>query len=512
MSVLNSITDKIPPGFRWLGKTLLHASVMTSVFVAGIALIGVAQRTGWIQIGDGSQSTEASSQTADSERFICPMMCVPPTSEPGRCPVCGMELVAAVSSSGGDSVSISIEPAHRRLIGIRTATVKMESVTRTIRTIGSIEYNESQLSTISAYSDGRLEKLYANYVGVPVRSGDNLALIYSPDLYTAQAEFLSSQQQSNSNRFVDRSRMELLAAEKLIELGMSSAQIETLRQEQIAESRIRVKSPQDGTVIEKLAVEGDYVKTGQTLFRVADLSTVWLMLDLFPDDAARVLFGQTVEAETAASPGSTFVGRVAFVAPRVDPKTRAVQVRVEMVNSEGKLRPGDFASAKLKVPAIPRDQVYDPELAGKYISPMHPQVIEERPGTCPICEMDLIPTSDLGFSDTPLPEHQVVTIPRDAVLMAGSKSVVYVEVETGRFEVRRIKVAALTDREAVIAEGLAEGEIVAVDGNFLLDSQSQLAGNPSLLDPSRAPTAPKSNPAEEEDPFEGMEVQVLDFE
>ena len=234
------------------------------------------------------------------------MMCVPPTTEPGRCPVCGMELVPATSDSGGDGVSISINPAHRRLIGIRTEMAKMDSVDRTIRTIGSIQYDESQLSTISAYVDGRLEKLYADYLGVPVKEGDDLALIYSPELYTAQAEFLTTQEQKTSSRFIDTSRMQEMAAEKLVELGMSEAQIASLRQERVAKSRIRIQSPQNGTVIEKMAVEGDYVKTGQSIYRVADLSTVWMMLDLFPDDAARVLFGQEVEAQISQWPVDRF--------------------------------------------------------------------------------------------------------------------------------------------------------------------------------------------------------------
>ena len=477
---------KVLAPWLWLGRRLMNGGIVVVVFLGILWSMGFAMRQGWFPDA-GNDSAANQSASGEVKRYICPMMCVPPTTEPGRCPVCGMELVEAAAGGSGDGVSISIEPAHRRLIGVRTAMAKMDSVNRTIRTIGSIQYDESRLSTISAYVDGRLEKLFADYVGVPVGQGDDLALIYSPELYTAQAEFLAAQDQKASSRFVDSARLRELAAEKLFELGMSADQIETLRLEQQAKSRIRVRSPQNGTVIEKLAVEGDYVKTGQSIYRVADLSTVWMMLDLFPDDAARVLFGQEVEAEISSAPGIVFTGRVAFIDPTVNPATRSVRVRVEMLNLDGKLRPGDYATARVSVPAIPRDQVYDPALAGKYISPMHPQVIQDMPGACPICDMELIPTTQLGFSDVPLPEQQVVTIPRDAVLMAGSNSVVYVEAEPGRFVVRRISLGALTDDEAIVAEGLNAGEMVATQGNFLLDSQSQLAGNPSLLDPTEAP-------------------------
>ena len=157
-----------------------------------------------------------------------------------------------------------------------------------------------------------------------------------------------------------------------------------------------------------------------------------------------------------------------------------------MTNLDGRLKPGDYASATIRVPAIPREQVYDPALANKWISPMHPQIIRNQAGRCPICDMELVPTRDLGFADEPLLEQSVVSIPRSAVLMAGDNSVVYVETEPGIFEIRQLTLAALTDSLAIVSEGLATGETVATDGNFLIDSQMQLGGKPSLMDPGRA--------------------------
>ncbi len=455
-------------------------------------LVGLAQRSGWLgAAGRGATEDSAAASGGDEEAlYICPMMCTPPSTEPGRCPVCGMELVKASSGGGGDGISVTIEPAARRLLGIQTAVAQKGAVERTIRTIGSIDYDESRLATISAYVDGRLEKMYADYVGVPVSQGDDLALIYSPKLYSAQAEYVASLEGSSLQRLGGNVNLTELAEENLSELGMTAAQIEDLRNTRKPQSRIRISSPQRGTVIEKAAVEGDYVKTGQKIYQVADLSSVWLMLDLFPDDAAVVRFGQQVEAEVRSYPGEVFTGRVAFIDPTVDAKTRTVRVRVEMLNFDGKLRPGDYATARVSVPAVPSDQTYDPALANKYISPMHPQIIRDAPGQCPLCGMDLIPTSQLGFSSEPLPQQQVVTVPRSAVLMAGDNSVLYVATEPGRFEVRRVSVGMRTDDEAVIVAGLAAGETVATDGNFLIDSQMQLSGNPSLLDPSKAPAYP----------------------
>ncbi|GAB5404820.1 MAG: hypothetical protein Aurels2KO_30510 [Aureliella sp.] len=493
-------------GMKWLMRTGVQAA--TVVIVAGLVffLLGVAQRTKWLTAdGFSGGNDEAVAETGGGEekRYICPMMCTPPSTEPGRCPVCAMELVEATGGGGGDGISVTMEPSARRLVGIQTAMSKMGEVNRTIRTIGSIDFDESQLSTISAYIDGRLEKMYANYAGVKVNEGDDLALIYSPQLYTAQTEFITSM---NSDGKIGRFQiaggdLNKMARENLAELGMTQSQIDQLGKSGKPMSRIRIKSPQSGTVIEKSAVEGDYVKTGHKLYRVADLSSVWLMLDLFPDDASAVRFGQQVEAEIQSMPGEVFTGRVAFIDPTVNPKTRTVRVRVEIMNFDGKLRPGDYATARVTVPAIPMDQVYDPALANKYISPMHPQVIRDEPGKCPLCDMDLVPTSQLGFASRPLPMQQVVTVPRDAVLLAGENSVIYVETEPGRFEIRRVTVGPMNRKEAVIVEGLSAGETVATGGNFLIDSQMQLAGNPSLMDPTKAPSyspgpleIPKTNP------------------
>ncbi len=489
---LSSISSTRPNRADWLLRIGMRAGAVVSVAVLVIFLLGVAQRTGWLTAdgfsGGPSQSvTEAGD--GEDKRYICPMMCTPPSTEPGRCPVCGMELVEATGGGGGDGISVTIEPSARRLVGIQTAMSKLGEVQRTIRTIGSIDFDESQLSTISAYVDGRLEKMYANYAGVKVRQGDDLALIYSPQLYTAQTEFITSLRSDGRIGRFDFNGGDLndMAREKLAEFGMTQAQIDELAKSGKPQSRIRIKSPQSGTVIEKSAVEGDYVETGQKLYRVADLSSVWLMLDLFPDDASAVRFGQQVEAEIQSIPGEVFTGRVAFIDPTVNAKTRTVRVRVEIMNFDGKLRPGDYATARVTVPAIPTSQVYDPALANKYISPMHPQVIRDAPGQCPLCDMDLVPTSQLGFAPAPLPMQQVVTVPRDAVLLAGESSVIYVETDPGRFEIRRVTVGPMNRQEAVIVEGLAAGETVATGGNFLIDSQMQLAGNPSLLDPTKAP-------------------------
>lgn len=475
--------------WAWLIRVAVNGLIALAIIVLSFFLLGTAQHFGFLtDLDSDSEAGGAANETDAAKRYICPMMCTPPSTEPGRCPVCAMELVEATGEIGGDGISVNIEPAARRLVGIQTVEAKLEEVERTIQTIGHIDFDASRMATISAYVDGRIEELFANYEGMKVRAGDDLALLYSPELFTAQTEYLSTSDATArvgrfSGSMEDLSR---LAREKLVELGMAPSQIEELERKQKPESRTRIKSPQSGTVLEKNVVEGEYLKTGKVMFRIADLSTVWMMLDLFPDDASAVRFGQQVEAEIDSQPGQVYVGRVAFISPTVDPQTRTVRVRVEFLNFDGNLRPGDYANATISVPAIRRNIVYDPSLAGKFISPMHPQIIRDQAVDCPLCGMDLIPASELGFAPQPLPPDLSVTVPRNAVLMAGNNSVVYVETDPGRFEIRRVMLGPLTEKKAVISAGINAGEAVATDGNFLIDSQMQLAGNPSLLDPSKA--------------------------
>jgi Cu(I)/Ag(I) efflux system membrane fusion protein len=176
---------------------------------------------------------------------------------------------------------------------------------------------------------------------------------------------------------------------------------------------------------------------------------------------------------------------------------------VELLN-DGRLRPGDYAEASISFPIGPQGDVYDSDLAGTWISPMHPQIIRDEPGKCPICGMDLVPTAQYGFTNEPVAQPTALHVPRSAVLMAGGNSVVYVETETGRFELRPVTVGPILRDRIVILEGIEPGEQVATAGNFLIDSQMQLAGKPSLIDPTRA----VAKEPEQEGPMQFAEIEV----
>ncbi len=486
-------------GRRWWANLFVQPLLLLACAAAAIAGLGVAQRLGWVSAGgsgggDGGHAAPA----AAAVDYICPMMCTPPQQEPGRCPVCAMELVpAAAGGSGGDERSIQVDPASRRVANIHTVAVKSAPVFRTIKTVGELTYDESTLRTIAAWTGGRLDRLYADYTGVVVNKGDHLALVYSPELYSGQVELLLAkeargQDKGNSRRRALLSSGDLYdsARERLIELGMTEDQIADLERDNKANSRMHLCAPISGTVIEKFAVEGQYVKEGDPIYKLSDLSTVWLMLELFPEQAATIRYGQMIEAHVQSFPGRSFPGRVAFIDPQVNPKTRTVGVRVVIPNPDGLLRVGDYAKAAIRVPITGVNEqmadLYDAELAGKWISPRHPHIVSSSPGQCSLCGIDLVPASRFGFCTHPQETNEVLTIPRNAVLMAGEHSVIYVETDPGRFEIRRVVLGPGIGEEIAILQGVAAGEMVATSGNFLIDSQMQLAGNPSLIDPTRA--------------------------
>lgn len=483
-----------PSYLTWWLRRLIGPLSLLVVGLLLIVAVGFAQRIGWLQGPTTGHSTPTRETSAD---FTCPMHPQIRQTTADRCPICGMALVQAVTAGGADldELSVKIEPAQRRLANIQTASVQFEPVRATINTVGSIAIDESRLATVASYIDGRIERLFADYTGVQVAERDHLAIVYSPELFTAQVEYLEnrSMPRSPGTLAAVRDAREALVKDsrrKLQELGLQEEQLRELEESGTAKARQTVYTPIGGTVIEKLAMEGKYVKAGEPIYRIADLSTVWLKLELYPEDAARVRFGQTVEARVTSLPDQIFHGRVAFIDPTIDEHKRSVGVRVEYLNPEGKLRPGDYADATIYLPIGQQGEVYDQDLAGKWISPMHPQIIRDAPGPCPICGMDLVSTERYGYATQPVDQPSSLHIPRSAVLMAGEHSVVYVETEPGRFQIRKVTLGPILRDKVIILQGLEANEIVATNGNFLIDSQMQLAGKPSLIDPTRAQPSP----------------------
>ncbi|MGI9515696.1 MAG: efflux RND transporter periplasmic adaptor subunit [Pirellulaceae bacterium] len=490
----NSRRTRLHHAFTWF-KLFAQPVIAVAIIALVVFAFGYAQRMGFFTSAD-SQTTQ-SAETDDGTEYVCPMLCVPPSKVPGRCPVCAMELQARkVSGDSKDIYGLTIEPAARRLSNIQTAMAASIPLVRQVRALGRIGEDETSQATISAWVDGRLEDLMVDFTGAEVTEGQALAVLYSPELYSAQIELLEAKkamenETTGRQRIADANRrMYESARQRLLEFGLPESQVAEIERQANPENRIRIVSPISGTVTEKMAVQGDYVSTGTPLFKVVDLSQVWLLLEMFPEEANLIRYGQSVSVTLQSQAGRKFEGRVAFIAPQINTQTQTVSVRVVISNEAGLIRIGDFAQARVYVDVTAGghvlDQVYDSGLAGKWISPRHPHIVRDEPGQCPLCGDDLVPAVDFGFVATPPERPNSVVVPRSAVLMSGEESVAYVETEPGRFEFRQVETGQVVGEQVAIISGINPGEMVVVSAPFTLDAAFNMAGKPSLIDPTRA--------------------------
>ena len=244
--------------------------------------------------------------------------------------------------------------------------------------------------------------------------------------------------------------------------------------------RVTIYSPISGVVIAKSAVEGNYVKTGSKLFDVVGLDQVWVKLDVYETEVAMIQYGQNVTFTTAALPGHEFSGAVAFIDPIVNEKTRTVQVRLNVDNSSGVLKPGMFTNGIVKAKIDSHGQALGKDLAGMWVCPMHPEEVHEQQGVCSICGMKLESAESLGYvyhgdGSNPL------LIPVSAVLKTGQRVIVYIQKDDQTFEGREIVLGHRAGDYYVVLSGLHEGERVVVRGNFKIDSAMQIAAKPSMM-------------------------------
>jgi Cu(I)/Ag(I) efflux system membrane fusion protein len=336
---------------------------------------------------------------------------------------------------------------------------------------------------LTARFPARLETLYVNFEGISVKQGDHLAKVYSPDLFAAQSELLTAY------RHDPGSAMTRAAREKLRLWDLLPEQVDAILQRGSARDRMDINAPIGGVVVEKHVKEGDYLQTGQSLFRIADLNVLWLQLEAYESDLLWLRYGQEVVFTVESFPGEAFEGIIAFIEPKVDPRTRTVQVRVNVPNPDKRLKPGMFARGIVKSVLAADGSAIDPDLAGKWISPMHPEVVKDGPGACDVCGMDLVPAESLGYSGTGDIMNPLM-IPASAVLRTGKRSVVYVrrpDTERPTFEGREVVVGPKAGDYFVVNEGLTEGEEVVTRGAFKIDSALQIVAKPSMMNPPPTP-------------------------
>ncbi len=366
--------------------------------------------------------------------------------EPGKCPICFMDLIPLEKGgeSGDEAVSlrqISLTASARKLAGIATTPVTRQSINVQTRMLGKVDYDETRIGTITAWTGGRIDKLYIDYTGSSVRKGQATASIYSPELLTAQAELIQSVKaksalKGSSLKVVKdtAARTEQAAREKLRLLGLSKNQIENIIKRGKAAEHITLYSPMSGIVIKKDVVEGVYVKTGTPIYTIADLSRVWVILEAYESDLPWIKMGMKVSFNTEAYPGKNFEGKVVYIDPVVNEKTRTVRVRLEVPNKGLKLKPGMFVRA--------------------------------------------VNTDDKQTA-------KELVIPASAPLVTGKRAVVYIAVpgKEGVFEGREIVLGPKAGDFYIVKYGLSEGEEVVTKGNFKIDSAIQIIAKPSMMNP-----------------------------
>jgi membrane fusion protein, copper/silver efflux system len=349
--------------------------------------------------------------------WTCPMHPSVNSPDPGRCPICGMELVP-VMRPGDEAGVVVIDAQRRQRIGIKTAPASRSEVVVLVQALGTLVPDETRLHDVSLKFDGWVGEVFANYSGFAVVAGQPLFDVYSPELLSAQEEFLEGERRAGAG--ANRSLAET-AHRRLRLWGIGERQIAELAKAGRALERVPILSPVTGTVLEKNVVGGSAVSAGERLYRIADLSALWLEAAVYEADLPLLKVGQRAQVSFPYQPGETVEASVAWVPPGLDAESRTARVRLELPNRAGLLKPQMYASVSIEIP--------------------------------------------LGVQ---------LVVPIDAVVMSGRANVVFVDLGDGRLQPRRIGIGRRSPQGFIVLEGLQEGEQVVTAGNFLIASESRL--------------------------------------
>ena len=473
--------------------------VAIAAFCAGLAVRGPGSRAAG---GHEHAAMGAAVGKPAAAAWTCSMHPQIKLPKPGKCPICFMPLIALETEAGEEGArTLVISEAAAALAEIETTPVERKFVAADIRMVGKVTYDETRVAYLTAWVPGRLDRLYVDYTGVPVKKGEHMVYLYSPELYAAQEELLQAlsavEELKRSNlpgvRGTAKATVDA-ARDKLRLWGLTAAQVAEVERLGKPSDHMTIYAPMGGIVIHKDGFEGMYVETGTRIYTIADLTQVWVKLDAYESDLAWIRYGQHVDFLTDAYPGRRFVGSVAFIDPVLDARTRTVKVRLNVDNAQGLLKPEMFVRAVLRAHLTDDGRVMAPELAGKWMCSMHPEVLKDAAGKCDRCEMPLVRTESLGFVAPTGKARPPLVIPATAPLITGKRAVVYVRPPgKGRptFEGREVVLGARAGEYYIVRDGLDEGEIVVTRGNFKIDSALQIQAKPSMMGlPSEIETGP----------------------
>lgn len=481
---------------------------LTLLIIGGIALVLLAFIIGRITGGGAHAETAGDAATASAEPTVwtCSMHPSIQQPDPGDCPICGMDLIP-LADEGGEALGpreLTLSATARQLAQLQVQPVERRLVERQLRMVGSVTYDETRLATITAWVAGRLDRLYVDYTGIRVNEGDHMVWMYSPQILAAQEELLQAKQAAgnlgtSSQDFLRETSQATYEAarDKLRLWGLTEEQVAAIEARGTPSDHIQINAPIGGIVIHKNAMEGEYVEVGTPIYRIADLNQVWVMLDAYESDLTWLRYGQEVDFRTEAYPGEIFSGRIAFIDPVLTERTRTVKVRVSVSNEDGRLKPGMFVRAVVEARIASGGKVIDPDLVGKWIGPMHPEIVRDTPGDCPVCGMPLVPAEELGYENPEeIADDVPLVIPATAPLITGTRAVVYVQHadDPSRFAGREIVLGPRAGDFYLVTSGLAAGELVVTNGAFKLDSALQIRAKPSMMNPDEEVLATSPEP------------------
>lgn len=412
--------------------------ILAGIAIAAVALYGVAARP-WEHLGAKPADQSLAAPVADD--YTCSMHPQVHSDHPGSCPICGMHLIKrsslhpAASAPSAQATAlpaglgeVSLSPEQQVLANVKTEPVALHALHRNLQSPGRITYDETRLAQVTARVDGRIERLYVNSTGATVVKGRPMGTIYSPEVVATMEEYLAarkSYQVLKDNPYADlaeSSRSLVSAAHQRLRLwGITDAQIDRVERTGSPTLTLDLLAPRTGIITKKQVQPGQYVKEGDVLYDIADLSEVWVEADVFESELRTLKVGQGLDVTTPSYPGKTFRGRISFVYPFLNPESRTVKVRATIPNAGMKLKPDMFVTASL-------------------VSGGHPQL----------------------------------AIPASAVLDTGKRKIVYVQAAPGVFRPREVSLGNKADAYYPVVSGLRAGETVATSGGFLLDAASQI--------------------------------------
>ena len=434
-------------------------------------------------------------------------------SGPGKCPICYMDLIPVEDSGTDTSVSrdmskVTLSDYAKKLAEIQTTEVKRDRAKRLIPMVGMVFEDETRVAVITSRVDGRLDEIYITFTGEKVNKGDPLVKIWSPTLIKSQVELFETIRSDPNDKELIKG-----AEEKLVQYGLDREQIDKIEAQKRPTLYVTLKAPISGIVTKKNALLGQFVKEGTEMFVINDLSDVWVKMDAYETDLPWIRYGQDITFTTPAVPGQTFKGKVLFIDPTLDTKTRSVKVRVETPNPDYLLKPGMFVSAELEAELDDHGRIVKPEWVGKYICPVHPRDdASSTPGVCPDSKMPLRPASSYGYADDKNSKPPLL-IPNTAPLITGKRSIVYVEVPGASkptYELREVTLGPRVGDQYIVDKGLKEGERVVTKGAFKIDSTMQILGKTSMMAPAEKMASMGNEPPSGKKPEEKSDEETVE--